>query len=132
MYEKVTYKFFFTFPIVSSISCLFNLDGFWDRMYVVIQLLFLYNAASRICLKQHIAFLCSSASSFFFIFLVSRWCIETVVLTQLQLERSYVLFYQEDQISIMTDNMSIAIYAIPMCMLTLLSVNEILLPRYVN
>ena len=57
--------------------------------------------ASKICLKQHTAFLCSFHLAFSLcVFLNSWWCIYTIVLVWLQLGKIHVLFYQRDQISI--------------------------------
>ena len=50
------------------------------------------------------------------------WCIHTVVLTQAQLRRNPVLSYQ----------ISIAVHAFARFMLTSLSVDKMLLLRYVN
>ena len=53
------------------------------------------SAASRICSKQHVAFLYSSHLAFSLcVLLASRWCIHTVVLTQPELGRNSILFYQ--------------------------------------
>ena len=83
--------------------------------------------------QKHVAFLCSSHPVFSpCISLVSKWCIHTVVMTQPHLGRNLVLFYQWDQISIWSNNLSIVVNALARRMLTLLSVDEILLLRYVN
>ena len=88
----------------------------------------LYNANYRICSKQHVAVLCKSNLAFSqSILLKSMRCIYTIVPTQLKLGRISILFYQRDQISIW---LSIAVYTFPMCMFTLLTVDEILLLRY--
>ena len=56
------------------------------------------------------------------------WCIHTVVLTQPLLGRNPVLFCQISQTSIW----SIAVHTFTRHILTSFSVNETLLPRYVN
>ena len=57
---------------------------------------------------------------------------QTVVMTQTTVEKkpSFVLSERSD--FHMIDNLSIAVHAFVWCILTSLSVNEILLPRYVN
>ena len=93
----------------------------------------LWGVASWICSKQHIAFLCSPYLAFSpYVLLMSRWCIHTVVLTQPQLGRNPVLFFAERSDFHMIDNLSIAVHPLAMHMLPLFSVDEILLPRYVN
>ena len=69
-----------------------------------------------------------SISLFLQVFYLSKWYNHTVVLTQLQLGRNPVLFYQWPDFLVVID-LTIAIYALPMCMLILLSVDEILLLR---
>ena len=54
-----------------------------------------------------------------------------VELTWLQLGRISVLFYQSSDFHTVI-NLSVTVQVLPMHMLTLLSVDEILLPRYVN
>ena len=54
-------------------------------------------------LEQHVAFLSSSQLVFSQdVLFVSRWCIHIVVLTLPQIGRYLVLFYQRDQISILS------------------------------
>ena len=89
--------------------------------------------ASRRCSKQHAAFLCSFHQSFPpCILLKFKWCNHTVVLTWLELGRIPILFLSKGLHSHIVINLSIAVHALPMCMLILLSVDEILLPRYKN
>ena len=59
--ENIVYEFILTSPAVTCMSCL---DFLGDRKQVAIQLLFLWDAASRICSEQHITFLCSSNLTF--------------------------------------------------------------------
>ena len=61
----------------------------------------------------------------------SRWCRQIEVLTQPEPGKNPILFYQRSDFH-MTDNVSLAVHAFAWCMLTLLSVDEILLPRCVN
>ena len=94
---------------------------------------FLLGASSGICSRQQAASLCSSHLAFSLrVTLTSKWCSHTVALTRLQLGRIFGLSYQRDQIFIWFDNLSIADHAFPMGILTALSVDKILLPRYVN
>ena len=75
----------------------------------------------------------ASWSSFHLAFLLnSKWCNHTIVPTWLQLGRIPILFHQRDQISIRLLNQSIAVHILLMNISTLLSVDEILLPRYMN
>ena len=62
-------------------------------------------------------------------FVKVQFCNYTVVLTQLQLGRILVLFYQRSDFHIVV-NLSIAVHALFVCLLTLLSVDEILLPNW--
>ena len=91
---------------------------------------FLWGTTSRIYSKLHIVIPISFFS--LCVSLESRWCSHTVVLTWLQLKRISILFYQIDQILTWVDNRYIAIYVLPMHMLTSPSVNEIFLLRYMN
>ena len=99
------------------------------------KLLFSYcfvDAASRICSKQHSASLGNSYQAFSSSTLLkSRWCNHTIVLSQLQLGRIPDLFYQRLDFHIV-DNLLIAVDAFPVHVLTSLSVDEILLPRYMK
>ena len=92
----------------------------------------LWGVASRIRSKQHVAFLCSFHLAFFPCALsASMWYIHRVVSTQPQLGRNTILFYQRSDFH-MIDNLLITVHAFAWNMLTSLSVDEILLPRYVN
>ena len=81
----------------------------------------LWAAASSIYSKQRAASL----------LLKSMWCNHTVVLTWLMLERIPVLFYQRSDMHMIND-LSITVCTFPIYMLTLPSVDEILLLSYVN
>ena len=59
---------------------------------------------------------------------VGKWCNHTIELTWLQLGRIYVLSKRSD--FQMVINLSIAVHALLIHVLTLLSVDEILLSRY--
>ena len=82
----------------------------------------LWHVASRTFLKQHLAF--SPC-----ILLAPRWCIHTVVPTQLQFGRNSFLFYLRSDFC-MINNLSIAVHTFAIHMLTLLSVDEILVMMY--
>ena len=62
----------------------------------------------------------------------SKWCNHRVVLTRLQLGRIPFFILSEKSDFYVVDNLSIVVYALPMLILTLLSVDEILLPMYMN
>ena len=87
--------------------------------------------ASRIFSVKLIAFLCSSLQTFSLcVSSAFMWCIRTVVLIQLVLGRNPILFSRIDQN--MIDSQLIAVYAFARCILTSLSVDETLLPMYMN
>ena len=89
--------------------------------------------ASRICSKQHAAFLCSSHLAFSLcILLTFMWFIHTLVPTQPQLTQKSRFILSGKSDFHMIDNLLIAFHAFARNMFTLLSVDEILLPRYVN
>ena len=106
---------------------LFILLGWFLRWEVsVLTIGVLWGVASRICSKQHAAFLWSSHLVFSLcISFVSMLCICTVVLTLPQLGKYSILSYERDQISIWVKTFARR-------MLTSLSVDEMLLLRYVN
>ena len=89
-----------------------------------------WSAASRICSKEHAASLSSSHLTFSqSVSLKSQQCSCTIVLIQLELRRIPILFYLWDLISIRL----VAAHAFPICMLTLVQVDKILLQqRYAN
>ena len=88
----------------------------------------LKSAASYICSKQHTAYLCSSHWAFSEgVLLGSKWCSYIILLTLLQLWRILVLFYQRSDFKL-----SITDEALPMHMLKSFSIDEILLPKYLN
>ena len=92
----------------------------------------LKGVASRICSKQYAVSSCSSNLTFSpGISLKSKWCNHTIVLTQLQLRRILILFYQRSNFH-MVINLSIAICALLMYMFISFSVDEIWLSRYMN
>ena len=83
-------------------------------------------------LFTHVTFLYSShlAFSIYGLF-VSVWCIHRLISTQLQLGRNPTLFHQRSDVN-MIDNQSIAVHVFVKRMLTSLSVDKMLPPRYVN
>ena len=111
-------------PTLSNTSCQFYVDVCWEVSGCTTAVL--WSAALRICSKQHTA----SFSSFYQAFSPSislkfKWCDYTVVLTRLHCGRNTILSYI----------WSITIKCnpcFPMRMWKCLSVDEILLPRYVN
>ena len=91
----------------------------------------LLDFTSSICSKQHAASFCSSHLAFSpSASLKTKWCNSILVLTQILLERIPVLFYQRWLDFLMVINLSIAVNILPMHKLTLLSVDEILLPMH--
>ena len=107
-----------------------KIGGQWPANIVAL----LWGVMPRIYSKQHnIAFFCNSHLAFSScILLESRWCIHTVVLTQPQLGRNQILSNQRKHISIWFIDLSIAVHTFASQILILLSVDEILLLRYVN
>ena len=92
----------------------------------------LWRAASRICSKQHVAFYCCYHLAFSpIVSLESSRSIYTVVRTRSQLGINPILFYQRSD-CYMINKLSIAVHLFAMHVLTSLSVDEILLPKYVN
>ena len=83
-----------------------------------------WGASSRICSKWHIAFICSShLASSLHISLVSKWCIDSLEEIQIYLIRFD--FY-------MINTLSITVCTLTRHIWTFLSIDEILLLRYVN
>ena len=78
-WENIVYEFILTSPAVSYMSCSSNFDGFLDRWYVTVQLLF--------CGMLLPGFQEDAESA-------SMWCIHIVVLTQVTLWKNCVLFYR--------------------------------------
>ena len=90
----------------------------------------LLSVASDICSKQLAASLCGSYLAFFQnVFLKLKWCNHIVVLTA---RKNYHFTPSERSDFHMTVNLSITVYALPIRLLTSLSVDEILLPSYMN
>ena len=90
----------------------------------------LWGVASRICLIYLVAFLFHSyLVSSLCVLSTSMWYIHKVVLNKLLLERNHVLFYRIED---MFDCQSIAVSVSARRMLTSLSVDEIMLPKYAN
>ena len=85
---------------------------------------FVQNSMKHSYFSSHLAFSLGVLLEF-------EWCNHTIVLTQLQLGRILPLFYQRSDIH-RVDSFSIVVHALSLHMLILLSVDEILLPRYMN
>ena len=117
--------------MVPSIVLLILLERFarWES----VQLLCSLGTAFRICSKQSIIFLCSFHLAFSpRVSLKSKWCNHTVVLSWLQLGKSSRFILSERSDFHMVVNLLVAVHRLPICMLTSLSVDEILLPRCTN
>ena len=83
--------------------------------------------------KQHTASLFSYNIAFSpDISLKCRWCNYMIILTMLQCRRILILFLSECSDFHLVFNLSRVVHAFPRHMLTLLSVEEILLTKYVN
>ena len=93
----------------------------------------LQSVASRVCSRQHVAFLCSSHWTYSLcILFVSMWwhpysCIDIAIIWK---KSRFVLLARSD-LHIIT-NFSITFYTFTRHMLTPLSVDKMWLPRYVN
>ena len=128
--ENVAYNFLLTFPAVPSMLYSFYLSGLWDERQVTIQLLFCGVVASRICLRRHIVFLCSSRLVFFSVRFVSIHPYSCTVTAITWKKSSFILSDKSD--FHMIDSLSIVFHTFARCMWTSLSVDEMLLPRFVN
>ena len=93
----------------------------------------LYGATSRICLKQQVAFLCCSHIVFFSIHFVRIQLVHpySSIDTATAWKKSYFILSGRSDFH-MIDNLSIIVHTFSMCILTSLSVDEILLLWYVN
>ena len=88
------------------------------------------------CLQNLFKTACSMLGSYHLAFspnilLKSKWCSHTVVLTTTDWKNSHLIQSERSDFN-MVDNLSMTVHALPICMLTLLSVDEILLLRYMN
>ena len=121
--KNVAYKYVLTFTAVIRVSNSSYLDGLWDCCTATV----LWGAACGICSKQRLASLFSSPQAFpSCVLLETRKCIHTVVLKHgTAWKKSH--FISSD--FHMIDNLSIIIHAFSMHLLTLLSVDEILLSK---
>ena len=116
-------EFFLASSAVPNISCLSYLDGLWDARQVAIQLLFSEVLLPGICSKQYAASLCSFYLTFSPSFsLKSKWCTDITSAWKNSHFREITFPY----------DLAIVVYAFLMQMLTLLSLDEILLPSYVK
>ena len=122
-----------TFPAVSRMFCSSYFDGLWDGRYMAIHLLFSGSVASSIFWKKHVIFLCTSHWIFFFTRFVSVQAVNPCGTTDTATawKKSHFILLEGTDFY-MIDSLSITVHAFVMRMLTLLSVDEILLPMYVN
>ena len=87
--------------LASSLNCS-EMGGKWSHSCC------LAGFASKICSKQHIAFLFSFHLTFFHVSLSSRRCILTMILTELEIWRNLIYFIRSD--FHMIGNLSIAVH----------------------
>ena len=81
--------------------------------------------ASGICLRQHVAFLCSSYQAFSLgVLLVCRWCIHTLVLTQPKFGKKFSFILPEISDFHMIKKISTVVFAFARHILTSLSVED--------
>ena len=120
--KNVPYEFVFLSPAVSRMPCsswmVFEMGTKWPHSCCFVGCCFpdLFKTARSIIYCSFLAFM---------------WCIHTIVLTQSQLEKiRFILLYRSDFYIIV--NQLKAFYTFARGMLTSLSVDEILLPSYVN
>ena len=115
-----------------SLACLIHLNWMvcemgskWSHSYCFVRCCF------QDLLKQHAASLyCSRLVFSSVVSLQLKWCNHTLILIWLQVGRIPILSEGSD--FYMVINLSKAVHAFPMHMLILLSVDEILLLRYIN
>ena len=109
---------------VTCIGCVMGDKWLYSYCFIV--------CCFRISSKQHVAFLYSDHIAFSSsILFASNWCINTVVPHSHSLEE--IPFFIMKKINFhITDNLLIVVHAFPICKLTSLSVDEILLLIYVN
>ena len=127
--ENVTYEFIFTSPAVSSVSCLSYLDSFRDGGLVAVQLLFCGMLLPGFVPYSLVQFL----SSLFSIRLVSVHVVHPynrIDRTAVWKKLRFILLDRSD--FHMNDNLLIAVHAFPSRILMPFSVDETLLPRYMN
>ena len=127
--ENVAYEFIFTSSTVSRMLCWSYLDGFRDGGKWPYSCSFVESYFQNLF---NIAFLYNFRRAFsLYAFLVSMWCNHIVEMTRPLLGKNCVLFYQMFEFH-MIDNLSISVHIFASRRLMSFSVDEILLPRYVN
>ena len=130
--ENVTYEFVLASPALLCMSCSSYLNGLWDRRQVAIQLLFCGELLLRFVQDstQHSSLL---PILLFFMCFVSVLVVHpySSMDTVTACKKSCFILLDRPELHII-DNLSIAFHTFTRHMLTSLSVNEILLPRYVN
>ena len=117
--------------LVDGQSCSSYLGGFVRQETGGYTAAILWGTASRICSKQHLTFFCSSDLNFSLSVLIVLLygCTIWTLSHSLKEIRSYFI---RDQIFHMIISLSITVHAFPKHILILLSVDEILLPSYMN
>ena len=127
--ENVAYEFALTSPGVLSVS--FILIWWFARWEVSGRTVaVLWGTTSKICSKEQAASLC--ISNFFSKQFIRVQGVQLYNSTDMATTwKNSCLFYQQSDFH-MAVNLSIVVDALPMQMVTLFSVDEILLPRYMN
>ena len=126
--ENVTWGFVRISTSVPSVSCSSYLDTLWDGGKVVVQLLF-YEVLLLEFVQNSTQFPCRFVLKRFIKVLMVQPCNSTVTARAWKNSR----FISSERLDFhMVDNLSIAVHAFPMRMLTSLSVDEILEPMYVK
>ena len=129
-FENVSYEFVLASPACpASLARLTwmicEIAGKWPYSRCFVRRCF------RICSRLRTTFLYSSCLAFTLcVLLVSIWCIHIEVWTQLQKKSRFIL--PEGLDFHIINNLSILVYAYTRTVLTSLSVDKILLPRYVK
>ena len=115
-------------------TCLFYLDSSIVRIEVSgCTAVVLWGVASRICSKQHVTFFYSSCRPFSPCCFVSVHAVHpysNIDTTTVWKKSRFFFFYCSNYH--MINNLLLAVHAFSWCMLTPLSVDEILLPMYVK
>ena len=126
--ENIAHQFVFTSLAVSNIYCLYYLDCLPDGRPVDIQLLF-----CGVLLPGFFSKFSSFPYSFSSRHFVRIWEVQSYNSTDLATAwKSSCFILLEISNFYVVDNLSIVVHALPLCIFTLLSLDEILLPRYIN
>ena len=121
------HEFIFASPAMSHMSYLSYLNGLWDGKQVAIQLPFYWVLFSGLLNTAHRILVSFTSSSSLYILLVSMLCMDTAITWR------NLFFFSSDWLDFfMINSQSVAFHVYAKCMLTPLSVDEILLLRYVN